>query len=58
MKFIASITAIFLAFSCLFSQTTFPWSGTYGGTGTNRTYTTNLSSIKKALIDLCLNTPL
>ncbi len=45
MKFIASITAIFLAFSCLFSQTTFPWSGTYGGTGTNRTYTTSVSGI-------------
>jgi hypothetical protein len=45
MKFIASITAIFLAISCVFSQTTFPWSGTYGGTGTNRTYTTNVAGI-------------
>ncbi len=45
MKFIASTTAIFLAFSCLFSQTTFPWSGTYGGAGTNRTYTTTVSGI-------------
>ncbi|MEN9998926.1 MAG: hypothetical protein RI922_1916 [Bacteroidota bacterium] len=28
-----------------FSQTTFPWNGTYGGTGTNRTYTTTVSGI-------------
>jgi gliding motility-associated-like protein len=28
-----------------FGQTTFPWSGTYGGTGTNRTYTTTVSGV-------------
>ena len=27
------------------SQITFPWSGTYGGAGANRTYTTTVSGI-------------
>lgn len=44
MKLILSILLICLSvFS--FSQTTFPWNGTYGGSGTNRTYSTNVSGI-------------
>jgi gliding motility-associated-like protein len=38
------ITLLFLLNS--FAQlTTFPWSGTYGGAGTNRTYTTTVSGV-------------
>lgn len=44
MKLILSILLICLSvFS--FSQTTFPWNGTYGGSGTNRTYSTTVSGI-------------
>ena len=44
MKLILSILLICLSvFS--FGQTTFPWNGTYGGTGTNRTYSTTVSGI-------------
>lgn len=44
MKLILSILLICLSvFS--FGQTTFPWNGTYGGSGTNRTYSTTVSGI-------------
>lgn len=44
MKLILSILLICgSVFS--FSQTTFPWNGTYGGSGTNRTYSTTVSGI-------------
>jgi len=44
MKLIISVLLIFISLIG-FSQTTFPWNGTYGGTGTNRTYTTTVSGI-------------
>ena len=44
MKLIFSILILFLSINSI-SQTTFPWSGTYGGTGTNRTYTTTVGGI-------------
>jgi gliding motility-associated-like protein len=44
MKLIFSILILFLSLNAI-SQTTFPWSGTYGGTGTNRTYTTTVGGI-------------
>ncbi len=44
MKLIISV--LFLCISLIgFSQTTFPWNGTYGGSGTNRTYSTTVSGI-------------
>ncbi len=36
---------ILLVINHLNSQTTFPWSGTYGGSGASRTYTTTVSGI-------------
>ena len=44
MKLLISVLLIFISLIG-FSQTTFPWNGTYGGTGTNRTYTTTVSGI-------------
>ena len=44
MKLIISVLLILISLIG-FSQTTFPWNGTYGGTGTNRTYTTTVSGI-------------
>jgi hypothetical protein len=36
---------LFLTTAFSYAQTTFPWSGTYGGAGTNRTYTTTVSGV-------------
>ena len=44
MKLIISILILFLS-SITYCQTTFPWNGTYGGAGTNRTYSTTVSGI-------------
>ena len=44
MKFIVSACFLFLAYSFL-AQTTFPWSGTFSGTGVSRTYSTTVSGV-------------
>jgi hypothetical protein len=36
---------LFLTTAFSYAQTTFPWSGTYGGAGANRTYTTTVSGV-------------
>ncbi len=47
MKKITTTLLIFfvIGYASLFSQSTFTWGGTYGGSGTNRTYTTTVSGI-------------
>ncbi len=44
MKLILTVL-LSLYSTVFFAQTTFPWNGTYGGTGVNRTYTTTVSGI-------------